>query len=205
MAEALRSTRQEAAPRESARRDLAAAGKKSVTPLGDLPPAGTRHWVPRYKAAVVAAVDAGVLSLEDARRRYLLSEEEFEAWRDTLKRYGVVGLRMSVSERRTAPRLAVSERGAASLSAGERAECLIVDVSDRGARVEVDAKVRLPNRFELTCETSGRAWWVELAWQRGAAAGVSFANPLSPPYAIRSGLGEWLVGKRDTVAIDRTA
>jgi len=211
MAEALRSTAQGARPRESAARDSAAGRETAlrqacgadVVPLDELPPAGTRHWVPRYKAAVVAAVDAGVLSLDDARRRYLLSEEEFECWRDTIDRYGIMGLRMSVSERRGAPRSAAAERGFASLNGGERAACLITDVSDRGARLKTDAHIVLPNLFELNCEASGRSWWVDLVWQRGEIAGVRFANPLAPPFAIRSGLGDWLIGKRDTVAIDR--
>jgi hypothetical protein len=168
----------------------------------ELPPAGTRHWVPRYKAAVVAAVEAGVLSLEDAGRRYLLSEEEFESWRDTIDRYGVVGLRMSVQEQRAAPRVTVLERGAVKLSTSEAVGCLITDVSDRGARIKVDAQVKLPNLFELGCEASGRSWWVDLIWQRGGEAGVRFTNPLPPPLAIKSGLGDWLVGRVDTVRID---
>ncbi len=172
-------------------------------PLEDLPPAGTRHWVPRYKAAVVAAVGAGALSMEEARRRYLLSEEEFESWRDTIDRYGIIGLRMSVSEHRAAPRRAVFECGAAMLNAQERIDCLINDVSDRGARIKVGAEVHLPNLFELYCEASERSWWVELVWQRRGEAGVRFTNPLSPPFAFKSGLGDWLVGKSDTVAIDR--
>jgi len=196
MAEALRSTPPDHAPHE--------ARGGEVVPLEDLPPPGTRHWVPRYKAAVVAAVDAGVLSLDDARRRYMLSEEEFESWRDTIDRFGIVGLRMSVSERRAAARVDVRERAAAGLNGGERVRCTIVDVSDRGARIEVDAQVRLPNLFEVTCERSGRAWWVDLVWQRGGEAGVRFTNPLSPPFIVKSGLGEWLVGLIDTVAIDRS-
>lgn len=168
-----------------------------------LPPAGTRHWVPRYKAAVVSAVEAGVLSLEDASRRYLLSEQEFESWRDTIDRYGVVGLRMSVSEQRAAPRRKVKEPGTAMLNARERTDCLITDVSDRGARIDVEAGIKLPNFFELQCTASGRSWWVELVWQRSGEAGVRFNNPLSPPFVIKSGLGDWLVGERDEVAIDR--
>jgi PHD/YefM family antitoxin component YafN of YafNO toxin-antitoxin module len=168
----------------------------------ELPPAGTRHWVPRYKAAVVAAVETGVLGLEDAGRRYLLSEEEYESWRDTIDRYGVLGLRMSVQEQRSAPRVAVSERGAARLNAGESTDCLITDVSDRGARIKVDAQVKLPDLFELSCEANGRSWWVDLVWQPGDEAGVRFTNPLPPPLAIKSGLGDWLVGRGDTVRID---
>ncbi len=206
MAEALRSTLRHPGARLDAR-DASATRRKArdaaVVPLGDLPPAGTRHWVPRYKAAVVAAVDAGVLTLDDARRRYLLSEEELDSWRDTIDRFGVVGLRMSVSERRHTQRTSVTERGFAALNAGERVECRIANVSDRGARLQVDAKVALPHLFELTCAATGRAWWVELVWQRGEAAGVRFTNPLAPPFAIAEGLGAWLIGTRDSVTIGR--
>jgi len=43
----------------------------------DLPPPGTKRWIARRKAAVVAAVRSGAIGLEEACRRYELSEEEF--------------------------------------------------------------------------------------------------------------------------------
>jgi len=61
--------------------------------MGDLPPAGTARWVVRRKAEVVAAVDGGLLTLDDACRRYNLSLEEFMVWDDALHRFGVAGLR----------------------------------------------------------------------------------------------------------------
>jgi hypothetical protein len=45
--------------------------------LHDLPPAATRRWVPRRKAEVVAAVEGGLLTLDDACARYRLTLEEF--------------------------------------------------------------------------------------------------------------------------------
>jgi len=60
--------------------------------LTELPPQNTRRWVARRKAAVVAAVSAGVISLEEACRRYQLSEEEFLTWQHALETYGVKGL-----------------------------------------------------------------------------------------------------------------
>src|SRR5215467_9408291 len=45
-----------------------------------LPPPNTRRWVIRRKAAVVGAVRSGAISLQDACRRYQLSEEEFLSW-----------------------------------------------------------------------------------------------------------------------------
>jgi Protein of unknown function (DUF1153) len=46
----------------------------------DLPPANTKRWVIRRKAEVVVAVRGGLLSLDDACKRYRLTIEEFAAW-----------------------------------------------------------------------------------------------------------------------------
>jgi hypothetical protein len=48
--------------------------------LADLPPPSTKRWVIRRKAEVVAAVRGGLLSLDDACKRYTLTVEEFLAW-----------------------------------------------------------------------------------------------------------------------------
>jgi hypothetical protein len=58
-----------------------------------LPPSDTKRWVPRRKAAVVAAVRSGVIGLEEACHRYDLSEEEFRAWERDIEVHGVAGLR----------------------------------------------------------------------------------------------------------------
>ena len=58
-----------------------------------LPPPNTRRWVVRRKAAVVAAVRAGVITVEEACRRYQLSEEEFLAWQRAFEAYGLPRLR----------------------------------------------------------------------------------------------------------------
>ena len=61
--------------------------------LGDLPPADTERWVIRRKAEVVAAVRGGLLSVEDACRRYRLTDEEFAGWQQAIDRHGMQGLR----------------------------------------------------------------------------------------------------------------
>ena len=61
--------------------------------LDDLPPPNTQRWVARRKAEVVAAVRAGLLSLEDACRRYHLSTQEFMAWQAAIDKHGLAGLR----------------------------------------------------------------------------------------------------------------
>lgn len=57
-----------------------------------LPPADTKRWVARRKAAVVAAIEAGAISAEDALSRYGLSEEELSSWRESVARHGVPAL-----------------------------------------------------------------------------------------------------------------
>jgi hypothetical protein len=61
----------------------------------DLPPPGTKRWVARRKAAVVAAVRSGAIGLEEACRRFELSEEEFHAWEQGIENHGVAGLRIT--------------------------------------------------------------------------------------------------------------
>jgi hypothetical protein len=64
----------------------------------ELPPKGTTRWVIRRKAQVVAAVESGKLTLEAVLERYEISVEEFEAWREALRRHGVYGLRSTRSQ-----------------------------------------------------------------------------------------------------------
>ena len=61
--------------------------------MNELPPANTRRWVARRKAAVLAAVSSGVLTIEEACRRYHMSEHELLAWQRAFERYGIDGLR----------------------------------------------------------------------------------------------------------------
>jgi Protein of unknown function (DUF1153) len=60
-----------------------------------LPPTNTKRWVIRRKAEVVAAVRAGVISLEDACQRYTLSVEEFLSWQRLVDSHGLPGLRVT--------------------------------------------------------------------------------------------------------------
>jgi len=61
--------------------------------LDDLPPPNTKRWVIRRKAEVVAGVRLGLISLEEACRRYSLSLDEFLSWQRLIDRHGLRGLR----------------------------------------------------------------------------------------------------------------
>jgi hypothetical protein len=61
--------------------------------IADLPRPGTKRWVIRRKAEVVAAVRGGLLSLEEACARYALTVDEFLSWQYSIDAYGYLGLR----------------------------------------------------------------------------------------------------------------
>jgi hypothetical protein len=61
--------------------------------IADLPPPNTKRWVIRRKAEVVAAVRGGLLSLDDACKRYKLTIDEFLSWQRLIEKHGLPGLR----------------------------------------------------------------------------------------------------------------
>ena len=61
--------------------------------IADLPPPSTKRWVIRRKAEVVAAVRGGLLTLEEACTRYMLTVEEFQSWQRAIEQHGLPGLR----------------------------------------------------------------------------------------------------------------
>jgi hypothetical protein len=63
--------------------------------LSELPSPDTKRWVVRRKAVVVQAVRNGMISLQEACRRYNLSVEEFLAWQRAIERHGIPGLRVT--------------------------------------------------------------------------------------------------------------
>ena len=72
--------------------------------MGQLPPANTRRWVVRRKAAVVAAVQSGKITLEEACQRYQLTEEEFRSWQRAYEAHGLPGLHATRLQQYRSPR-----------------------------------------------------------------------------------------------------
>ena len=72
-----------------------------VGPLGerltmeDLPAPDTNRWVARRKAEVVAAVNGGLLTIDEVCERYSLTLEEFASWQRAVDRSGMQGLRVT--------------------------------------------------------------------------------------------------------------
>jgi hypothetical protein len=63
--------------------------------IDNLPPLDTQRWVARRKAAVLAAINAGVLSRAEACARYHISEIELRLWERAVHFAGVPGLRVT--------------------------------------------------------------------------------------------------------------
>ena len=71
----------------------------AILSMGDLPDRNTR-WVASRKADVVLAVTHGLLTREEALRRYSLTEEEFDLWMRNYASGGVRQLRIAAIARR---------------------------------------------------------------------------------------------------------
>ncbi len=84
------------------------AAVEPAGPMAELPPPDVKRWTVRRKAAVVTAVAEGVLTREEACRRYQLTEEEFVSWQQAFEAHGLPGLR---STRLQQYRSSASRRG----------------------------------------------------------------------------------------------
>lgn len=76
--------------------------------IDDLPPPETQRWVIRRKAEVVAGVRSGLITLEEACRRYKLSIEEFLSWQRMIDSHGMRGLRVTRLQDYRVPRPATA-------------------------------------------------------------------------------------------------
>ena len=71
----------------------------TIMTRADLPAPDTRRWVASRKAAVVNAVDHGLITQEEALETWSLSEEELDAWRRAVSRHGIAALRATALQR----------------------------------------------------------------------------------------------------------
>jgi hypothetical protein len=64
-----------------------------------LPPTNTVRWVASRKTSVLAAIDAGSLTIEEARLMYRLTIEEIASWSRLAALHGRDGLKVSRLEK----------------------------------------------------------------------------------------------------------
>jgi transposase-like protein len=81
--------------------------------MESLPVPNTKRWVVRRKAAVVAAVRSGAITIEEACRVYQLSEEELVSWERAFEIHGLAGLRATRVQQYRRPRRARVRLGVA--------------------------------------------------------------------------------------------
>jgi transposase-like protein len=81
--------------------------------MESLPVPNTKRWVVRRKAAVVAAVRSGAITIEEACRVYQLSEEELVSWERAFETHGLAGLRATRVQQYRRPRRARVRLGVA--------------------------------------------------------------------------------------------
>ena len=75
----------------------------SVMTRADLPDVGTRRWMASRKAAVVRAIEYGLISREDALKDYALSEEELDTWHAAVEQHGEAALKATTIQRYRQP------------------------------------------------------------------------------------------------------
>ncbi|CUJ95988.1 hypothetical protein RUE5091_01608 [Ruegeria denitrificans] len=76
----------------------------TVLSRADLPPKETTRWVASRKAIVVRGVVYGLISLSDAKKRYGLSDEEFNAWVSAVAEHGTDALKVTALKKYRQPK-----------------------------------------------------------------------------------------------------
>lgn len=71
----------------------------TIMTVGDLPPTKTRRWVASRKAAVVRGVVYGLITKDDALRRYSLSDDEFIEWVRAVSTHGEAALKTTMVQK----------------------------------------------------------------------------------------------------------
>ena len=75
----------------------------TVMTRADLPDPRTRRWVASRKAAVVRAVESGLISRREALEIYALSGEELDGWTEAVARHGEAALKATALQRYRQP------------------------------------------------------------------------------------------------------
>lgn len=89
--------------RKSSRPRTVTIDDDSILSVSDLPDADTR-WVASRKQTVVLAVLHGLISRDDALKRYGLSDDEFSSWCRASTAHGKVALTVTALQKHRKPR-----------------------------------------------------------------------------------------------------
>jgi hypothetical protein len=75
----------------------------TIMTRADLPPPATRRWVASRKAAVVRAVDYGLMTRAEAMDMWDLSDDELTSWQSAVERHGEAALKATSLQRYRQP------------------------------------------------------------------------------------------------------
>ncbi|MGP9805668.1 CtrA inhibitor SciP [Paracoccus sp. NSM] len=75
-----------------------------ILTMADLPPSDTR-WVASRKEVVVLAIRHGLITRDEALRRYGLSDEELDAWEQAVAKHGRKALKVTSLQRFRQPKV----------------------------------------------------------------------------------------------------
>lgn len=89
--------------KKSSRRRTVTIDDGSIISVSDLPETDTR-WVASRKQTVVLAVLHGLISRDDALRRYGLSQDEFSSWCRASAVHGKTALTVTALQKHRKPR-----------------------------------------------------------------------------------------------------
>ena len=76
----------------------------TVLSRSDLPPKDTTRWVASRKIVVVRGVLYGLITLSDAKKRYGLSDEEFNSWVSAVAEHGTDALKVTALKKYRQPK-----------------------------------------------------------------------------------------------------
>ena len=76
----------------------------STLSVADLPPPDTR-WVASRKAIVCKAVEGGLITREEALKRYQLTEEELDSWCLAVSTHGTEALKVTALQKFRQPKV----------------------------------------------------------------------------------------------------
>ena len=96
---------------------------------------------------------------------------------------------------------------------GVTIECRLRNLSETGARLEIDGAVPLPATFDIVAPAKGKTWRARSVWRQGSETGVAFIRDtaadkrLDPEARIREleAQNEILLAKLKAMAVELAA
>lgn len=85
-----------------------------------------------------------------------------------------------MDDQRATDRVETSQRGRILAGGSPVLDCLIKDLSDSGAKIQVDGALALPPDFHLEMVETGESFHVEIRWRYAHLVGVRFVGADAP-------------------------